>query len=308
MSKLDLFFNPIVYDTAHKTWLESLTETVDDCFYFGGRRIHVKSGRARLIDEPELSTEEKSRRFVKCYLLLPCISLLLAAKVALNPRETLTGLYADSSKKPIRASSQQEKISQIISKKNGYYATPDDLKRMEKDQWLNDACVNTFLEVVLAKSKNCIMANSYFAQCFNEQRPYKLFRKSDGSTPTSLYQEKKPIFMPLNVGGAHWALLVIDFSKRKLCYYDSLSMRPGAEVEKVKAILQTLAAKENVSLAKKDWQCVIEKCPQQTNGNDCGVFTCMAAERLMQGLPLDYSARDVPSARRRMLTELQKRN
>jgi Ulp1 family protease len=39
-------------------------------------------------------------------------------------------------------------------------------------------------------------------------------------------------------------------------------------------------------------------CPQQDNGNDCGVFVCKAAEYIACGRPLTYGPADMPFFRK----------
>jgi sentrin-specific protease 1 len=177
--------------------------------------------------------------------------------------------------------------------------------RLKKDKWLNDTCINTYFEILLAKSKGCLIANSGLILIPPHQkwRPYTVFFENNGRVPTSLLKKTAPIFVPINAGGVHWALLVIHPATKTLTYYDSLSWKPGHEVEKVKENLRKFAELEGITSDISDWKVVSGSCPQQSNGNDCGVFTCMAADRLMQGLPLDYSAKDVPYMRLKMLSE-----
>ena len=44
--------------------------------------------------------------------------------------------------------------------------------------------------------------------------------------------------------------------------------------------------------------------PQQQNMSDCGVFTLKSAEVITRGGRLDFSARDMPLVRNRMLVEI----
>lgn len=44
--------------------------------------------------------------------------------------------------------------------------------------------------------------------------------------------------------------------------------------------------------------------PQQKNGSDCGVFTCVAAQYLAQDKTFNYSQNDMKVIRRRMTYEI----
>jgi sentrin-specific protease 1 len=81
-----------------------------------------------------------------------------------------------------------------------------------------------------------------------------------------------------------------------------LPILPGKEIDTTLKNLAHFAALEGRAFNSSDWKVVLEKVPQQTNGSDCGIFTCMALESLSHGKPLDYSARDVPYMRLKMLS------
>ena len=56
-----------------------------------------------------------------------------------------------------------------------------------------------------------------------------------------------------------------------------------------------------------EWKQVIaNNIPQQMNGSDCGVFTCLFAEYLSRGAMLTFSQSDIPYFRKRMVYEICK--
>lgn len=95
------------------------------------------------------------------------------------------------------------------------------------------------------------------------------------------------IFVPIHVTDAHWALLVVYCSIKKVVYYDSLRWDGTRYCE---AMLQYLAQesrlKRNVSRKRvpvniSEWDHVNagSSCPMQAKGSlDCGVFTIMCAD------------------------------
>ena len=52
----------------------------------------------------------------------------------------------------------------------------------------------------------------------------------------------------------------------------------------------------------EEWTLVAHKreVPQQKNSYDCGVFTCLFAEYLLRGRPMDFHANDIEFFRKRM--------
>jgi hypothetical protein len=226
--------------------------------------------------------------------------------IDITHEEPLPVVLKTEKKEPIRLdltasevtlSSTVKKNEEIVSACGISYVLKEDLQRFADNVWLNDACLNTSFENLVVQSDDCLIASSYYAAISS---PYKMFHGSDTRTPTALFQDKKPIFVPLNVSGVHWALAKVDLQTQKIHYYDSLSWDPGVEVEKLKELILGYAAKERAVLNEDAFKVIKETCPQQTNGSDCGVFTYMAASRLMRGESLTYSAKDVSAMRLQM--------
>jgi sentrin-specific protease 1 len=65
-----------------------------------------------------------------------------------------------------------------------------------------------------------------------------------------------------------------------------------------------------VSTPLSEWFAISLLCfqnsPQQHNGFDCGVFLCQTMENLSRGVqvPFDFTQRDMPYLRRRMIWEI----
>lgn len=98
----------------------------------------------------------------------------------------------------------------------------------------------------------------------------------------------------------HWTLAVAFIQDRVIEYYDSMG---GCGERFLKAILQWLVdeakEKKKVEIDKNSWHMRSgEHVPQQHNGFDCGVFTCVACDFISDGLPLQYQQRDMSFFRR----------
>jgi hypothetical protein len=106
---------------------------------------------------------------------------------------------------------------------------------------------------------------------------------------TCLFDTDK-IFFPHHIarGGAadHWALVVVYVKEKRVQYYCSLGGSGLSVMGAVFGYLQKhhLAVRCCVLPDISNWkivECSIET-PRQHNGYDCGIFTCMFADRLMQ--------------------------
>ena len=67
--------------------------------------------------------------------------------------------------------------------------------------------------------------------------------------------------------------------------------------------------KHDKDLDEDEWTLVptTSDTPQQHNGCDCGVFSCMAADHIANNEGLAYDQSDMPYFRKRMVLEIQKR-
>ena len=111
--------------------------------------------------------------------------------------------------------------------------------------------------------------------------------------------EAGKVFIPINMGGGggqHWALAVIDFAGKKLEYYDSCNYGGTFYIGVLRRFVREYAihrglndlATEVDTWAVRDHG---DTSPQQENGSDCGVYTCLTADYLAQGLPLSFGGR-----------------
>ena len=112
---------------------------------------------------------------------------------------------------------------------------------------------------------------------------YKEVERWGGKVPGKDIFKLDKIIVPCNCSNMHWTCLCVYVQERRIVYYDSMN---GSGRHFLNGMMRYIedehAAKMGGPLPNKDdW--VLEEdssCPQQRNGCDCGVFTCMAAECL----------------------------
>ena len=84
----------------------------------------------------------------------------------------------------------------------------------------------------------------------------------------------------------HWCLACIFVKEKKIQYYDSMN---GQGQSVLNNLLQYLKdehlKKKEKPLDDSEWELVTttSDTPQQHNGCDCGVFTCIAADHVANG-------------------------
>ena len=112
------------------------------------------------------------------------------------------------------------------------------------------------------------------------------------------------IVFPVNMNGVHWTCAVVFILEKRIQFYDSLGSQGKYYLQ---GLLQYLEDehqdKKKTSLDTSGWELVVcdsSTTPQQKNGFDCGVFTCMFADFLSRDLPLTFTQADVTKCRERI--------
>ena len=117
------------------------------------------------------------------------------------------------------------------------------------------------------------------------------------------------VFIPVNVGGAHWTLLVVSPVWKRIEYFDSLHGPSSAVIRNAKAWIKMELGD---AWDEQEWDVVEDqglfgrgKGPRQSNSSDCGVFTITTAKMISLGVdPMAITASDMPLQRRRVVAEL----
>ena len=113
----------------------------------------------------------------------------------------------------------------------------------------------------------------------------------------------KTLFIPINLTGAHWSLLMIHPQARQIHSLDSLS--PGGDQLAIKLAKDWLKAELGSRYVAQEWEVLRTSSTQQTNGKDCGVFACINALAYVRGAPYaGVQAEDMEEARRMMVAAL----
>ena len=119
------------------------------------------------------------------------------------------------------------------------------------------------------------------------------------------------VIIPINVRNTHWTLGVIFMEEKEIRYYDSY-LKKFNERNILEAIWQWLfdevSIKKGISLNKSEWKIwPVPETPQQINGYDCGVFTIMCADFLMDNISIresTYSQANMEFFRQKILNDI----
>ncbi|XP_069695143.1 sentrin-specific protease 1-like isoform X2 [Periplaneta americana] len=181
-----------------------------------------------------------------------------------------------------------------------------DMQTLAGLNWLNDEVINFYMELLKERGK---LENYPSVYTFNTFFYPRLL--SGGHAALKRWTRKVDIFsfnviiVPVHLG-VHWCMAAIDFRNKTIKYYDSM----GSPNNKcLQSLLKYLQDESLDKLKKKfdttDWTTEnVQKIPQQMNGSDCGMFSCMYAEYICRDADITFTQQDMPYFRRKMVYEI----
>ncbi|XP_043274907.1 sentrin-specific protease-like [Venturia canescens] len=199
--------------------------------------------------------------------------------------------------------------NQVLVESFGLRITRKDIHTLSGLNWLNDEVINFYMNLLIVRGTNSDKYPKVHAM--NTFFYPKLL--SGGHSSLKRWTRKVDVFaqdllvVPIHLG-IHWCMSIIDFRNKTIRYFDSMG---GSNPTCLNALQKYL---EDESLDKKKkpfdtsgWKLEsVTKTPQQMNGSDCGVFSCMFAEYITANRKITFTQQDMPYFRNKMVYEILK--
>ncbi|BGP22120.1 sentrin-specific protease 1 [Rhodotorula toruloides] len=212
-----------------------------------------------------------------------------------------------------------------VSMKGGA-AAHRDIIRLKDRTWLNDEIVNFYGAMINARSdeadkreakegpkargegvhrlRKAFCFNTHFWNMFGDQG----FSKVKRWTKRFDTFEKDIIIIPINHNNSHWVCAAVNIALKRFEYYDSLGNPSAFVYDRLRRWLfeEHKSKKGGKEIDLSEWENFwMDDVPQQTNADDCGVFTCMFMESLSRDVDgFDFKQKDMPYIRHRIAIEI----
>ncbi|XP_021913096.1 sentrin-specific protease 1-like isoform X2 [Zootermopsis nevadensis] len=181
-----------------------------------------------------------------------------------------------------------------------------DMQTLAGLNWLNDEVINFYMELLKERGK---LENYPSVYAFNTFFYPRLL--SGGHTALKRWTRKVDIFsynlviVPVHLG-VHWCLAAVDFRNKTIKYYDSMGSSNYKCLQSLMKYLQDESLdKKKTPFNTSGWKTEnVQKIPQQMNGSDCGMFSCMYAEFICRNADIIFTQEDMPYFRRKMVYEI----
>ncbi|KAL8004040.1 putative Ulp1 protease family catalytic domain, papain-like cysteine peptidase superfamily [Plasmopara halstedii] len=208
-------------------------------------------------------------------------------------------------------------IEEVLVEKYNVTITRRHLQCLLPTTWLNDEVINFYLQMMSERDEELVKAghlakrshffNSFFYTKVSENG-YNYINVRRWTRKIDVFAMDK-IFFPINVANMHWCMAVIFMTEKRIQYYDSMH---GSGASCLKVLLRYLhdesEHKRKEKFNDEGWELVTTTfdTPQQKNGSDCGVFSCMFADYLSLNKPLSFVQKDIPFHRHRMVLHVSR--
>ncbi|XP_028417451.1 uncharacterized protein LOC114541847 isoform X1 [Dendronephthya gigantea] len=160
--------------------------------------------------------------------------------------------------------------------------------------WLNDKIINNFLIDVQRKSQGTNRVAVMSSFMYTKLCKY-------GVHSITKWIQKNPFFkadlcfIPINLDNNHWSLGVVDFTSCTIFLYDPMAMAMLREErsfhKKIRLLIAHLQAicPEMSPPDVKYFDNSTKFEPRQLDGSSCGVFVCMVADYMVNGLDVNFT-------------------
>jgi hypothetical protein len=199
------------------------------------------------------------------------------------------------------------------------HVTIQSLHTLKPGRWLGDEVINGYLSLLIQREERFRPAQASttrICHCFSTHF-YAMLANLEDRTPSLRgynYQRVRnwgrrnapeadifrleTLFIPININNCHWASAVIDFQAHTITFLDSLGDPGMPHLNRLLRYLQD----EHRALYDQElagWTLVPtpSSTPRQVNGFDCGVYTCLFANRTFQRATLHATPHDISTFR-----------
>ncbi|XP_017148840.2 uncharacterized protein LOC108159778 isoform X2 [Drosophila miranda] len=212
---------------------------------------------------------------------------------------------------------QLQKLQRIVTgpddapviSKYGLTITKKDIRTLTGLFWLNDEVINFYMNLLTERSqqKKGILPSVYGMNTFFLPRLIKV-----GFDGVKRWTRKIDVLsndiipVPVHCNGMHWCMAIIHLKNKTIFYYDSLGKPNHIALDALKNYIMAESLdkrKEPYDMSGFRIENVLNG-PQQTNGSDCGVFSCMTAEYITRGKPLTFNQEHMSYFRKKMILEI----
>ncbi|CAM9207656.1 unnamed protein product [Pylaiella littoralis] len=197
--------------------------------------------------------------------------------------------------------------------------TLDHLRSLRAGAWFKDTAINAYMALLSGTgnpgSTTSIFMTSFFYSRFTVTENTRIgppdprfFNRAPGvryqlvQRWTRSFDTTGPvkIFVPVNAGGCHWFMIMIDVKNKKIWSMDSMGVNHTNARKEMLAWIEAEHASKRKPFVRSQWTSAQKTVPRQLNNYDCGPFTCLFAAFLSNEKRMTFLQGDLPKMRNRI--------
>jgi len=200
-------------------------------------------------------------------------------------------------------------LDEVFADSGSVKITRKDLLTLSGLDWLNDEVINFYLNLICKRAE----ADTDLPSVYAFQTFFYTTLSQRGYAGVKRWTRKVDVFaydiwlIPVHLQ-VHWCMAVVNLPEKKIEYYDSmLGGNPLVFQLLTDYIVSESNDKKKQAIDLSDWELIERRdIPTQQNGSDCGMFSCKFAEYASRKAKVDFSQRNMPYFRQRMVYEICK--
>lgn len=187
-------------------------------------------------------------------------------------------------------------VEKVAVMGNVFYRS--DLETLLPGGWLNDKIINAYMEMLASHHKEAYFFSTFL---YLHLRTKSIKEAAEWFADLDLEGYKSFVF-PIHAS-SHWALVIVQGSE--LLGFDSLGTMGLGCIATIRTFMDELYLARRRIFRPALARLMSDKVPQQTNGDDCGVFCCAYARYYtIEGVHNQFVSSDIPLMRARILHEI----
>lgn len=177
-----------------------------------------------------------------------------------------------------------------------YFKPGDEARfRLVNNKYLNDQVINAMVCQHTAGTGFYPMTSFFYDELSKGKLVHRYFKaKQSRFVPAGIKNlgDMKGLVVPINEHGNHWTVIIVDFERKSVVYYNSLTgddsyledavdLVMGYLEDESKGIVEPF--KTPFHFDRSEWTVDYEDAPAQPNGIDCGVYATMWVRKYLKG-------------------------
>lgn len=183
----------------------------------------------------------------------------------------------------------------------------EDILTLQPEGLLNDNIINFYMKLLMKRGERFPYLKVYAFDTRFVEKLYGGYKNVQRWTKNVDIFDYDIIAIPVHIPSIqHWCMAICNMMFKTINYYNSMGQPNDRLLDRLIYYLhKEHFDKKKIELDMTQWTCNnVADHPQQVNGYDCGVFSCMTAEFICRNRQIIFTQSDMEYFRKKMTMEI----